>query len=599
MSVLTTIASWKTRHALVAALAVGFVALAPMATAADPAKVLRVAFEAADDGFDMVKTNNSVYSSWVGQAIYESLLTYDYLARPAKLVPGAAEAMPEISSDGKTYLFRIRKGIYFTDDPVFKGQKRELIAADYAYSIKRLLDPKNRSPQASAFEGKIVGLDSLVAAAKKSDKFDYDAAVTGLETPDRYTLRIRLNAPDQTLPYLLAHTTAGAVAREVIEAYGSDSGRHPVGTGPYVLKEYVARSKIVLEANPGYRGYTWDFKSSGEAGDEQIIRDMRGKKMPQIGRVEVSIIEEEQSRWLAFASGQTDFDRLPDTVAPKVIDNGKLKAEYTAKRIGLYRYVSPDVVYTFFNFKDPVVGGYTNEKIALRRAIHMAYDLDAEIAQVRFGQAVKAQAQVPAGVAGYDPAYRRSIGYDPDLANKLLDRFGYKAGVDGYRSLPDGKPLTIRISSAATSRDQALMEIWKKSLDRIGVRAAFPVSGFADNLKAASRCELMMWGLGGTAGIPDGSDFLENLYGPNAGQGNISCYASPKFDDAYRKARQLPDGPQRQLLYTEMNRQLEADTAVVLHVSRIRNWLMQPWIKGFKKHPILHNDWQFIDMEKK
>jgi ABC-type transport system substrate-binding protein len=568
------------------------------AFAADPNKVVHVAFEAPDDGFDMVRSNNSLYSSWVGSAIYENLLTYDYLARPAKLIPGTAETMPQITDGGKTYLFHIKKGIYFTPDPAFHGKLRELTANDYAYSIKRILDPENRSPQASSFEGKIVGLDALVAAARKSGHFDYDAPLAGLETPDRYTLRIRLTAPDPTFGYLLANSTAGAVAREVIDYYGRDSGRHPVGTGPYMLAEYVPRSRIVLVANPDYRGYIWNFQSTGDAWDEQIVRDMKGKKMPQVGRVEISIIEEEQSRWLAFDSGQLDFSPLADTVARRILVKDKLIPEYANKGISLYRFVAPDITYTFFNFRDPIVGGYSKEKIALRRAIAMAYNINEEITQLRYGQAIKAQSQVPEGVAGHDPNYRSSIAYDPDLANKLLDYFGYRKGADGYRSMPDGKSLVLQIQSSPTSRDQAMMEIWKRSLDRIGIRANFPVSNFSDNLKAASQCKLMMWGLGGTAGIPDGSDFMENWYGPNAEQGNLACYQSAAFDDAYRKARLLPDGPERQALYTTMNRQLEADTVEVLQVSRIRNWLIRPWVKGFKKHPIMPADWQFIDIEK-
>ncbi len=85
--------------------------------------------------------------------------TYDYLARPSKLVPLTAEALPQITDNGKTYTIRLRKGIYFTPDPAFKGQKRELVADDYVYSLKRLVDPKIRSPWALLVEGKIVGLD--------------------------------------------------------------------------------------------------------------------------------------------------------------------------------------------------------------------------------------------------------------------------------------------------------------------------------------------------------------------------------------------------------------------------------------------------------
>jgi len=565
---------------------------------ADPAKVLRVAFEAADDGFDMVRTNNNLYSTWIGEAIYENLLTYDYLARPAKLIPGTAQAMPESSEGGKTYTFRIKQGIYFTPDPAFKGVKRELTAADYAYTIKRVLDPKNRSPQASAFEGKIVGLDEVVAAAKKSGHFDYDQAVAGLETLDRYTLRIRLNAADHTFLYLMAHSTTGAVAREVIDFYGQDTGRHPVGTGPYLLQQYVPRSKIILTANPDYRGFIWDFQSSGDPWDEQVIREMRGKKMPQVGRVEINIIEEPQSRWLAFASGQLDYDQASDSAIPKILDKDRLKPEYVKQGVRLYRYVEPAIVHTIFSFKDPIVGGMTPEKIALRRAIAMSYDIKEDIAQLRNGQAIKAQSVIPPGVAGHDPHYRSSIGYDPDLANKLLDRFGYRRGPDGFRTLPDGSPLILKINSSGSSRDLATMELWKRSLDRIGLHTSFPVSNFADNLKAASECKLMMWGLGGTAGIPDGVDFLESSYGPNIGQGNLSCYDSPAFNAMYQKARKLPDGPERQALYSLMNRQIEADTSQVLTVWRMRNWLVRPWVKGYKKHPILHPEWQFIDLEK-
>ena len=572
--------------------------LAPVQAAADPNKVIRVAFEAADDGFDMVRTNNNLYSSWIGYAIFETLLTYDYLARPAKLVPGVAEALPEMSDEGKTYLFRIKKGVYFTPDPAFKGVKRELTAADFIYSIKRVLDPKNRSPQASSFEGKIIGMSALVDAAKKSGKFDYDKPIAGLEAVDRHTLRVRLTALDQNFGYLMAHATTGAVAREVIEAYGDDTGRHPIGTGPYILKQYVPRSKIILEANPDYRGYIWDFKSSGEAWDEQVIRDMKGKSMPQIGRVEVSIIEEEQTRWLTFASGQLDFDKLAENASPKVLDGDKLKPEYALKKIGLYRFVNPDVVTAIFSFKDPTTGGYTPEKIALRRAIVMSYDVAEDIRLARYGQAIKAQSLVPPGVAGHDPTYRSSVRYDPPLAARLLDHYGYKRGADGFRTMPDGKPLVIKLNSQPTSRDTAMREIWKRSLDRLGIRSEYPIGSFADNLKSAANCELMMWWLGNSASIPDAADFVESYYGPNAYQGNLSCYSSPVFDEAYVKARSLPDGPERQKYYTTMMRQLEADSAVVPMVWRIRNWMIQPWVKGLKKHPVMHNDWMYIDVVK-
>ncbi len=568
-----------------------------LAHAADPNKVVRTVFEAPDDGFDLVRTQN-YYSGWVADAIFETLLTYDYLARPAKLVPKTAEALPVVSDRGKAYTFRIKPGIFFTPDPAFQGHKRELVAQDYVYTIKRLMDPANRSPSAGFVEGKIVGLDALATKAKRTGRFDYDAPVAGLRVLDRYTLQIRLNAPDANFSYVLAYGGLAAVAREVIEAYGLQSGQHPVGTGPYLLKQYVPRSKIVLEANPDYRGFVWNFAASADPGDAQIVKDMQGKTMPQVGRVEIAIIEEEQSRWLAFQEGKIDFDKLPQLAATQVLDEDKLKPEFVVQGLRLVRTIEPEVTYTIFNFKDSIVGGYSKEKIALRRAIAMAYSVDDEITLLRRGQASQAHMLVPAGVVGHDPAYRSSVAYEPELANRLLDHFGYKRGADGFRSLPDGKPLLLKIHTEASASSKLASEIWKRGLDRIGIRAEFPASNFADNVKAATECKLMMWGSAWHADFPEGENFVQLLYGPNAGRGNHACYQSATYDALYRKAVLLPSGNKRNQLYAQMSRRMEADTAWSLHVSRARNWLVRPWVMGFKKHPLLQSDWQYIDLRK-
>ena len=317
-----------------------------------------------------------------------------------------------------------------------------------------------------------------------------------------------------------------------------------------------------------------------------------------MGRVEISIIEEEQSRWLAFQGKQLDLDKLPQTAAPTVMDGDKLKPEFVAEGIRLYRLIDPEITYHLFNLRDPVIGGFNPEKIALRRAIAMAYSNRDEIIQLRMGQAIKAEMIVPPGVMGHDPDYRSSIAYEPGLANKLLDRFGYKRGLDGFRTLPDGTPLLLKIRSQANATDKIVSEIWKRGLDQIGVRVEFSTSNFADNLKAATECKLMMWGAAWYADFPEGENFVQLLYGPNAGRGNHACYQSAAYDALYVKARALPPGPERNQLYLQMSRQMEADTAWALHTTRVRNWLTRPWIKGFKKHPILQSDWQFMDVEK-
>ena len=198
------------------------------AHAADPAKILRVTFQAAETGFDPVKVSD-YYSGTVIEAIFDPLLTYDYLARPAKLVPNTAEALPQVTDDGRTYTFSDQARHLFRRRPGVQGREARADRADYAYSIRRFLDPKNRSPYAFLFEGKIVGLDEL-ARGEEDRPLRLRRAGRRARDPDRYTLRIRLKEPDFNFSHVLAFPLAGAVAREVIEAYGDESagapGRH-------------------------------------------------------------------------------------------------------------------------------------------------------------------------------------------------------------------------------------------------------------------------------------------------------------------------------------------------------------------------------------
>jgi oligopeptide transport system substrate-binding protein len=572
------------------------------ASGADPAKVLRVTFTAAETGFDPAKVSD-VYSGAVIDAIFEPLLTYDYLARPAKLVPNVAVALPEVTDGGKTYTLRIRPGIQFAADAAFKGAKRELTAVDYAYSIRRFLDPKNRSPYAFLFEGKVAGLDALAEAAKKGASYDYDAKIPGLEVPERYTLRIRLNEPDLNFSHVLAFPLVGAVAREVVEAYGDETASRPVGTGPYLLKRYVRSSKIVLEANPAYRGKTWDFAAGSDPGDAALVAAMKGKSLPAIGSVEISVMEETQSRWLAFQRGEIDMESQLAEVAPTFMtSDGRLRPEFEKRGIRLDRSVDPEITYTYFNMQEKIgnqpnpLGGFSKERIALRRAIAMAYKVEDQIRIIRKGQAVRAEFPIPPGVAGHDPAYRSAVPYDPQLANALLDRFGYKRGADGFRTQPDGKPLVIRYSSTPTERDRQFDELMKRSLDSIGLRMVIHKDRFPELNKLQDQCRLTMRSSAWLADYPDGDNFMQLLYGPNTGQSNNACYRSPVFDKLYERTRSLPDGAERNALYRQMARQMEFDTAWILADSRYRNFLVHPHVQGFKRHPVLFSDWAYLDL---
>jgi oligopeptide transport system substrate-binding protein len=574
----------------------------PGATASSspqPVKVLRTIFPAAETGFDPA-TVRDLYSNLVIQAIFDTLYTYDYLARPATLVPNAAAAMPEVSSDGKTYTIRLKKGIFFTPDPAFKGQRRELTMADYLYSWKRLFDPKLASPHAWLFAGKVVGMDQLALDAANSGKFDYDKAIPGFELLDKYTLRIHLEQTDFNLGMILAHQPTAALAREVVLQHGDIKGEvasNPVGTGFYKLGQWVRGSRIVLEENIDHLPAIWNFTAGSDPDDQRIVRQMQGKKMPQINRIEITVLIEDQSRWLSFQSGGTDLYQLGGQLAPKALLNGELRPELVAKGVQLSRLIDPEITFYYWNMEDPVLGGFSKEKIALRRAIAMAHDIEEEIRIASNGEAVRLEYPIPPGVVGHDPAYRSLLQYDPALANKLLDRFGYKKGKDGWRTLPDGKPLLIRYTSQNGTGGVLQAEMWRKTYTSIGIRMANDSMVFSEILKAEKQCKLQNRTSAWIADYPDGDNFMQLFYGPNTHQNNNGCYQDPQYDAWYLASHKMADSPERDLLYHKMARQLEVHAGILIGYARYRNMLAQPSVLGYKKHPILTQEWQYIDMK--
>src|SRR5438477_7893605 len=289
----------------VASIAVALALGAALSDAADMKKTLHVTFGTAENGFDPQAVYDS-YSFYVCHALFDPLYSYDYFARPVRLVPNTAAALPEITNGGRTFTVKMRPGIYFADDPAFKGKKRELTAEDYVYTIKRIFDPKVRSYWLYLFDHRLVGLDEALERARKDDRLDYDRGIEGLQAIDRYTLRIRFSAPYYSFQHWLSYDGLAAVAREVVEANKDPSNRvmeYPIGTGPYRLKHWVRGQKIVLEANPGYRNEAYPVPGPGsESGDAGIARDNTGKKLPIVGRVEINIIEEDSPRLLSFDS---------------------------------------------------------------------------------------------------------------------------------------------------------------------------------------------------------------------------------------------------------------------------------------------------------
>jgi ABC-type transport system substrate-binding protein len=595
------------RRILVATLALALLVVsASQATTDTPpangAKVLRYAMRIAETGFDPAQISD-LYSSTLAANMFDALYQYAFLARPVRLRPNTAAAMPEASADFKTFTVRVRPGIYFADDPAFEGTKRELTAADYVYSIKRHFDPRWKSPTyQSLANNRIVGLDEVRQKALREGKpFDYEAPVAGLIALDRYTIRFQLAAPNPRFADELSDPSrTGAIAREVVERYGDTIMEHPVGTGPFRLAQWRRSSLIAFEKNPNYREEHYDEEAPADDPVAQAaVKKLAGKRLPLVDRVEVSVIEQPQPRWLAFLNREMDvIEQVPEDFTYVAIPNNKVAPNLAKQGIYEVRYLRNDARMSYFAMEHPLVGGYTADKVALRRAIALAVNVDEEIRVVQRGQAIVAQAVMAPGLYGYDPAFRSEMGtFDRAKAKALLDLYGYiDRDGDGWRDQPDGTPLVLEYATQPDDLSRQLITQWQKNMDAIGVRIVFKTAQWPENLKASRAGKLMMWGVGWSGG-PDGEAFLVLGDGPDKGQANHARFDLPEYNRLFQLQRSLPDGRERLQVMKRMEEILVAYMPYKAHIHRIWTDLAHPWVVGYHRNVFVREFWRYVDID--
>jgi ABC-type transport system substrate-binding protein len=564
-------------------------------------KILRLPLTAPETRFDPVQTQSDLNTGTILAHIFESPLAYDYLARPARLVLSTAAAMPEVSADHRVFTVRIAPGIWFADDPAFKGRRRELTAADYVYALKRFYDPKYASSDLYLYETlKLPGLGALrERALKQRSPFDYDTEVEGLRTLDRYTLRITLGVPSPRFTLLMADPVYfGAIAREVVEHYGDEIGAHPVGTGSFRLKSWRRASRIVLERSPTYRGAPYQGAPADEPLAQGIAAQLAGKPLPLVDEVVLDVVEEDQPRWLSFLRGDYAWLRVPGPYAAQAVPGGTLAPYLVKQGIRLQTSLQADMGMSFFFMQHPLVGGYTPQKVALRRAVGLAFDGDAYIRHVLGGQAIRAQSTIAPHTFGYDPAYKSEMSdYSPARAKALLDLYGYvDRDGDGWREQPDGRPLTLEMASLGDQTTRTANELWQRNMAAVGLRMRFDIATWPELLKKSRAGTLMMWGYSWQAGSPDGGFFLGIAYGPNASEANDPRFQLAAFDRLFERQRELPDGPEREALMRQAKDLLVAYLPFKVHGHRIYHDLLQPGTRNYWRHPFMREVWRFVDV---
>ena len=360
---------------------------------------------------------------------------------------------------------------------------------------------------------------------------------------------------------------------------------------------------MIFEPNPNYRE---DYYAAEPALDDKegqaILAKLKGRRLPMVGRFEVSIIEERQPRWISFINKEFDLLwRMPEDVAQQAVPNRTLAPNLV--KLGIRAELVPalDLAFLYFNMKDPTVGGYTPDKVALRRAISLAYRSQDEIDIVQKGLAIIAHTPYSPGVAGYDPNFRTSASeYNPAKARALLDMHGYlDRNGDGYRDMPDGSALILKSNSTPTEKDRTVDELWRRSMDEIGIRIDVRKAKWPDLLKESNAGKLMMWFLAGSAAAPDADTWLQSLYGPNCGyKGNRACFQLKEYDAAFEKAERMPDSPERTRLYQEMARLMVAYAPWKINMHRILTDMWYPYVIGFRR-PLVQTEswWKYVDID--
>ncbi|MDB5049171.1 MAG: putative transport system solute-binding protein [Fibrobacteres bacterium] len=524
------------------------------------------------------------YSSMCQFQVYETLLEYKYLARPYDVQPCLASAAPAISDSGKVFVIRIKKGVEFADDACFPGGKgREVKAADFVYSIKRMCDVRTQTTGWWIFDGKVVGLDAFRKATESLPPLPeqyhpalYDGEVEGLRALDDTTVRLELTKPYPYFKYILAMPYAAVVPHEAVEYYREDFMNHPVGTGPFLLKEWRRGLRLVFERNPKYHHGFYPTEGMPEDSAEGLLADA-GKPLPFLDRVELDIFEELQPMWLNFLRGNLDNSIIPkDNYAEAVTPDKSVRGDLAAKGIKLFRQKDLDLVYMCFNFEDPVLGKHKR----LRQAMSLAFDADQAVELFYNGRGVRAHSPIPPGLFGYDPAYKNPHArYDPEAAKALLVQEGFPGG----KGLPEFEYLTV-----AASNYRQMGEHFAQCMARIGVKIKVSTCTWPEYLSRLKQKKVQIiagaWG----ADYPDPENFLQLLYGPNESPGeNNANYKNAEYDSLYREMAIMQDGPERKAKIRRMQDILAEDCPMIPEIHRLRELLIYDWVGDHRGHAVL------------
>jgi len=575
-----------------------------------------VASGGGEDGFKLVRTpittsgprsldpvsGSSTYDNRAVVQVYETLLQYSYFKRPLTLEPLLLAEMPEMLDGGTRYRFKLRDDIYFHDDPCFpEGEGRQMTVDDVFYSWKRLADPAYQLQNWARVDNMIVGFNEYKeeqnARVAAGEAFDYEAPVEGLRKINDIEFEVLLPDANRQFLFKIATFQMAIVPREAVEHYGSEFERRMVGSGPFRFVEWLPNTRIVFERNPEYREvyFPTEFETEEEA---ERYAEYAGKRLPIVDRHEVLFFVETNPMWLEFTAGNLDFTTVPADNFEDAFDvrTKELSRDWRRKGIGYQPVPLADFIYRGFNMDDELVGGYTPEKIALRRAIAMCMDLE-EINESRYnGIPVIYDGAIPPGVDGHLPAGSfdpPNRGPDFVRARELLAEAGYTV-VDG--KVTDLPPIDLFTSRGSDS--EQIVEMFTRNLAQVGVQINPRYVDFAALTQALDDSKAPMFSLAWGMAYPDAEYNLQLFYGPNrAPRPNAFNFENDEYDELYLRIKTLPPGSERDEVYRRMQEIVNEYCVFIGSQARVRQYLVQPWLMNFKATEDFYNYFKYLDVD--
>ncbi len=549
---------------------------------------------------------SSTYDNRACGFVYESLLEYEYLHRPFKLKPCLLEEMPESLDNGKRFRFKLKKGIRFHDDPCFPdGKGREVIADDVFYSLKRMADNQNQPKGWWLLKDSIVGFDEYRDQQNEADQFDYDVPVEGMVKISDYEFEIRLNEPFYRFIYTLAMFQTAVVPREAVDHYGERFSRHPIGTGPYLLKHWQTASRMTFVRNPTYRLETYpDDPGMNKDGSEPYpgyqedvqlgFYDDAGKPLPLNDRVQVTMYVEAQPMWLKFLNREIDYTTTDRNAYEQAFikRNRRLRQSFVDRGIRSSPVPLLDMIYNGFNMEDPDFGGYEDKKKYVRQAISLMYNYDELNAAFYSGQNLIYDGPIPAGMDGHPENHRAPKSYrglNIQKARKLLAKAGH----------PDGKGLPpLQFFTSRQPDSIAMAEMNKRNLAKIGIRMKIESVDFATLSERLREKRAPFFGLAWGSDYPDAENNLQLFYGPyKSPSSNNFNYDRPEFNKLYEEARVMSPCEERTQKYIQMRDMVIEDCPMIGSMARTRNYLNHSHLKNFKPVEVFSNWPKYLNIE--